>query len=644
MKTQKRTTALPPRVYTTLLAVTSFALLSAVATGADYKSAVLANHPVGYWPLNVAIETSKNPNTGNYIAVDLSGHNNFGDYINIAPSNGGAGPSQHITNSTVFDGMNTYVDLSVGNNTALLDVVGPITMEAWVKATIPQVSGQYGLILSKGYDLDQMVDDIDLHIISTDSSYTAYYYWGGIYTSYQGLNQQSAQGSPTSANWQHVVATWNQIKGRDGLWSLYVNGLLMVTNYAVGPALYAPPYEQGAPFVDPWAIGNGTASGATSGRLFSGNLAHVALYTNALTAEDVMTHYEIGIYGPTLPPYEREVRAGHPVGYWPLDLVGDTNKNAATGNYIATDMSGNENFGDYINIIPQSSQTGTGPSEYITNSIVFDGVNTYVDLSVGNSTPMLDVVGPITMEAWVKATIPQVSGQYGLILSKGYDLDQMVDDIDLHIISTDGSHTAYYYWGGIYTSYDDLTQQAAQGAPTTTNWQHVVATWKPTSPTSGRDGLWSLYVDGALYTTNLAVGPALYAPPYEQGAPFIDPWAIGNGTASGGTSGRLFSGNLAHVALYTNALTADEVLKHYNLGIHGTADVVGPTLSITRGASGTAIISWSASAPAAFGLQQSTSVTGTWSDVTATPQIVNSRFQVTLTPGPNSTFYRLKLP
>jgi hypothetical protein len=176
-------------------------------------------------------------------------------------------------------------------------VVGPISMEAWVQATIPQNSGQYGLILSKGYDLLQDVDDIDLHIISTDGSYTAYYYWGGIYTSWNGLTQQSAQGAPTTTNWQHVVATWNQISGTNGLWSLYVNGVLMVTNQAVGPALYAgPPYLQGHAFVDPWAIGNGTADGGY-GRLFSGNLCQVALYTNALTAAEVLTHYQVGIYG-----------------------------------------------------------------------------------------------------------------------------------------------------------------------------------------------------------------------------------------------------------------------------------------------------------------------------------------------------------
>ena len=617
------------------LAVSGFVLISAAVARADYQSQVLASHPVGYWPLNPAVDTQIDPRSGSYIATDLSGHGNFGNYMNINPTKGqsSGGPSGFITNSITFSGVNTYVDLGVGEHTGLLDVVGAITMEAWVQATIPQQSGQYGLILSKGYDLAQMVDDIDLHIISTDSNYTNYYYWGGIYTSYESLNQQAAQGAPVTTNWQHVVSTWAPISGRDGLWSLYVDGELAATNAAVGPALYAPPYEQGFEFTDPWAIGNGTADGG-SGRLFSGKLSHVALYTNALTAREVLTHYNLGVYGTTNAPvsaYTSGVLASHPVGYWPLNLAVDTKIDSSTGNYIAADLSGHGNFGHYINISPGNGQSAGGPSEYMTNSVVFNGASTFVDLSVGENTALLDVVGAITMEAWVQATIPQEGGQYGLILAKGYDLAQMVDDIDLHIISTDSNYTNYYYWGGVYSSYDGLNQQAAQGAPVTTNWQHVVATW---APVSGRNGLWSLYVDGALAATNAAVGPALFAPPYEQGSPFTDPWAIGNGTADGG-SGRLFSGKLSHVALYTNALSAADVLAHYNLGLYGTATLAAPVLSVARGATGTVVISWTV---AGYTLQSAASLTSpTWADAAG-----GAGTPVTVTIGSGTQYFRLR--
>jgi hypothetical protein len=50
-------------------------------------------------------------------------------------------------------------------------------------------------------------------------------------------------------------------------------------------------------FSDPWAIGNGTYGGA--GRIFTGNICQVALYTNALTQVRIIAHYAMGLYGTT---------------------------------------------------------------------------------------------------------------------------------------------------------------------------------------------------------------------------------------------------------------------------------------------------------------------------------------------------------
>ena len=506
------------------------------------------------------------------------------------------------------------MDLSLGSNTALLQVVGPITMEAWVQPTLPQLSsgsgGEYGLILSKGYDLNEDVDDIDLDIRS-DNNEQSYLYWGGVYTSYQGLDQQSATGGFATTNWTHVVATWQQISGTNGLWSLYVNGVLVNANEAVGPALYAgPPYLEGIPFTDGWAIGNGTADGgAPNWREFSGSICQVALYTNALAADQILAHYNVGVYGATsvpaipvgLTPYQSNVLASHPVGYWPLNLAVDTNKDASTGQYIATDLSGYNNFGEYVNITPK--QSTNGPSGDIPSAVAFNGNNTEVDLSLGNNADLLQIVGPITMEAWVQPTLPQLSsgsgGEYGLILSKGYDLSENVDDIDLDIRSDD-NEKSYLYWGGVYTSFQSLDQQSATGGFATTNWTHVVATW---DQISGTNGLWSLYVNGVLVNANEAVGPALYASPFAEGIPFTDPWAIGNGTADGGEPNwREFSGSISQVALYTNALTAQEVLTHYSLGLYGTNAIVpsAPVLSVAHGVPAGVVVSWPASVSSSF--------------------------------------------
>jgi hypothetical protein len=68
-----------------------------------------------------------------------------------------------------------------------------------------------------------------------------------------------------------------------------------------------------------------------------------------------------------------------------------------------------------------------------------------------------------------------------------------------------------------------------------------------------------------------------------------------------------------------------------------------PVLSIALGAPGTLLVSWPVPVINGFVLQQSAAVSGPWSDVNVTPQVVNSKNQVTLTLGTGPTFYRLAL-
>lgn len=69
-----------------------------------------------------------------------------------------------------------------------------------------------------------------------------------------------------------------------------------------------------------------------------------------------------------------------------------------------------------------------------------------------------------------------------------------------------------------------------------------------------------------------------------------------------------------------------------------------PTLTITRGAAGSVVVSWPVSVSSSFVLQQSTTVSGPWTDVTTTPTVVNGQNQVTLSPGTTTAFYRLVVP
>ena len=251
--------------------------------------------------------------------------------------------------------------------------------------------------------------------------------------------------------------------------------------------------------------------------------------------------------------YESTVLADNPVGFWPLSLY-DTN---AT-NGIATDLSGNGNTGSYKNIYPGFNNV-PGPSPYMTNGISFDGQTTYVDLSTGGHTGLLNFGGPITMEAWVQST-----NDNGYIIGKGYDANQNSDEIEMRLMSGGAVH------GGTYNS--TTGDKGVTGGNIGTNWSYAAVTWDGTN--------WNLYFDGALISTS----------PDTVGAiDFVDPWAIGDGTVSGYS--RLFTGNLSHVALYNNALTPRQVLNHYFLGNYGTTNlppfIASQPASLTAGAGAT---------------------------------------------------------
>jgi hypothetical protein len=70
--------------------------------------------------------------------------------------------------------------------------------------------------------------------------------------------------------------------------------------------------------------------------------------------------------------------------------------------------------------------------------------------------------------------------------------------------------------------------------------------------------------------------------------------------------------------------------------------VIPAVISIS--ASGGITLSWSAVVYSGLVLQQAATLTGPWSNVTTPPTQVGTQYQVTLTPGAGSAFYRLKLP
>ncbi|MCX6117212.1 MAG: LamG domain-containing protein, partial [Proteobacteria bacterium] len=232
--------------------------------GKSYQDVLLAESPAGYWPLN---ET-----TGSTLK-DISGLGNNGSYIG-SPTLGLSGPIVGETSKSIgLNGVNQYGSIP---HTPILDPSASWTMEAWIKR---DVLGHHDSILEKydwvagkgGFTLRVATNNrMEAHVVS-------------------GLSSQFCTSSSTIAinTWYHLAAIFNN---STATLSCFVNGVLeSTTNSIATPTL---------PTTVSLKIGN---RGDGSSGFFQGAIAQAALFGQALSSAQILTHYNAGIgtYGGT---------------------------------------------------------------------------------------------------------------------------------------------------------------------------------------------------------------------------------------------------------------------------------------------------------------------------------------------------------
>ena len=212
----------------------------------SYESAVVADHPLAYWPLN---------ETNGSIAYDIIGARN-GTYVgNVTLAQPGVPLSGFgsLSNSVLFDGISAYVDIPNGP----FDLTNAITAMAWVNVpATPHFSGVFG---------------------HGDNAWRLSVNGSGDPGSADGSAPDAT--SPTSivgTGWHMLAYSYTGVPTATNNGSLYVDGVLKAHNTAGTLA------QSG---YDVW-IGGSPDYG--TGRLLPGRIAHAAIFTNALSTGQLL--------------------------------------------------------------------------------------------------------------------------------------------------------------------------------------------------------------------------------------------------------------------------------------------------------------------------------------------------------------------
>jgi hypothetical protein len=308
----------------------TMALLLAAGTlslqAQTYPAAVLSNNPAGYWRLQ---------ETSGTVAADSSASGSYGgSYTNAVLGQPGFFPSSNPTEvSAEFGGVAGYsTDSYVGG--IPLDLASTsneeFSVEAWVNGGYGQVAGAG--IVGKGpggseeFFLDCGAANNAFRFYIRESNNTA-------------VNANST--NLPDGNWHHLVGVCDEVNGNI---YLYVDGQLKVTAAATG----------GIHSTTNLYMTIGCRQSAANGdynNQFSGNIAEVAVYTNALTAQQVLNHYYAAGIPPTitvLPPSSTATNEGATLtiaaaatGSPPLSYMWATNYQ---GNYVAIPGQTNASF------------------------------------------------------------------------------------------------------------------------------------------------------------------------------------------------------------------------------------------------------------------------------------------------------------
>jgi hypothetical protein len=318
-------------------------------------------------------------------------------------------------------------------------------------------------------------------------------------------------------------------------------------------------------------------------------------------------------------PYPLAVINDKPMAFWPLSEHPDNS--SGNNGALAFDFVGG-NDGVYSNTIiaqpsygpglatqygyPTPSDTNTAaefgyyPTEGSTNSYVGDIPN--IDFTAAADSPSFSV------EAWVNAegNSEGTSGSAdpaGIIVAKGWgNANSGSDEFGLEY--SGGNTGGGVGWSFYVRDQSGIAFFATKNTGIDANWHHLVGVFAEPTPTLMVPVL-SLYMDGVLLTSNTGYAAS-------QGTNTIGvynstfPLTIGSAgsTLANATNApdKNWFGDIADVAIYKYALTANQVSNHYwSAGLPPTIEVQPPgSVDVSDGGSVSVSVSVAGTAPLSY--------------------------------------------
>ena len=393
-----------------------------------------------------------------------------------------------------------------GNNAYAVNssaVKGPDVFSEEVWFRTTTTSG--GKIVGFGDNATGTSSNYDRHIYMDTSGRL----WFGVYNN--GSYTVNTNNALNDGQWHHAVGTM----GPTGL-TFYVDGKKVGTNGGTSVA---------QPYTGYWRIGGDSPWSGNA--YFQGDIDDVAIYPSVLTLTQVQKHYtdsgrDLGLMPVPTDTYGKAVYNDHPDLYF---RVGES-----TGT-VARDSSGNGADGIYsggVTLGQPGAVSGTSNTAVSLNGS---------DGAVAAGSP---VNNPTTYseELWFNTT----TNRGGKLIGFGSNQTGGSGGYDRHVYMFDDGRLRFGVWTG-QTNVIDTDRSYNDGA-----WHYVVAT-------QSSDGM-KLYVDGVLVGTN----------PQTQAQDYTGYWRLGGDNTWGGNSSNYFAGTLDEAAVYSTALSADQVKAHYLAG------------------------------------------------------------------------------